>query len=86
MTNKRNYIKLFLRIFRVLHCGKQEKYQIVFNNEEFDRLKKIGHDGELNRFINNIKPYINVPPAVKDRPHVDYIIESNKIRGWELYR
>jgi len=24
MTNKRNYIKLFLRIFRVLHCGKQE--------------------------------------------------------------
>jgi putative restriction endonuclease len=59
-----------------------EEYRILQNNKELDTLRKFGHDGEMARFIKELRPIIKVPPALSDRPHVDFIKQANKIRGW----
>jgi putative restriction endonuclease len=59
-----------------------QEYQIILNDKELTKLKKSGHDGELKRFIKDLRPIIKVPPSVNDRPHIEYIKQANHIRGW----
>lgn len=59
-----------------------QQYQILCNDTKFDEVRELGLDGGMQRFINELRPIIHVPPAVNDRPHVEYIILSNEIRGW----
>jgi putative restriction endonuclease len=59
-----------------------EAYQIIMNDKELTKLKKSGHDGEMTRFLKDLKPIITVPSSVNDRPHIDYIKQANHIRGW----
>lgn len=59
-----------------------EKYQIILNEKELTKLKKIGHDGEMDRFVKTLKPIIKTPPSLNDMPHKDYIKQANHIRGW----
>lgn len=61
-----------------------EKYRVVVNNDRCDQLRNIGFDGGMKEFIAGLRPIINVPPAVGDRPHVEYIRTANKLRGWKL--
>lgn len=61
-----------------------EKYQIMVNTTEMKKLKEIGFDGGMDKFIKDLRPIINVPPAVTDRPNINFIREANKLRGWKL--
>lgn len=60
-----------------------ENYQIIVNTAEIKKLKEIGFDGGLDKFVKDLRPIINVPPAVSDRPNVTLIREANKLRGWK---
>lgn len=57
-------------------------YQIAYNEKEFDKLKEIGLDGGADRFVRDLRAVINLPPAINDRPHVEYIQLANNLRGW----
>jgi putative restriction endonuclease len=59
-----------------------EEYQIILNDKELAKLRRSGHDGEMARFIKDLKPIIKVPPSKNDRPHIEYIKQANHIRGW----
>ncbi len=61
-----------------------EKYQILHNTAKMKKLENIGHDGEMKRFMKDLRPFINIPPAIQDRPHIEYIQKANEIRGWKL--
>lgn len=60
-----------------------EKYQILFSDKSLQKLKTLGLDGGAERFIGDLRAVIHLPPAISDRPHVDYVKTANKIRGWE---
>lgn len=59
-----------------------EKYQTIVNETKMKQLRDIGFDGGMNDFIRSIRPIINLPPAVNDRPNVNFIKQANKLRGW----
>ena len=61
-----------------------EKYQIVFNNSQTDKLKELHLDGGLDKFLNDLRPIIDAPPALTDRPNVNYIKIANQLRGWTV--
>lgn len=61
-----------------------EQYQTIVNTNEMKKLREIGFDGGMDKFIKGLRPIINVPPAVTDRPHLNYIKEANKLRGWKV--
>ena len=60
-----------------------EQYQIIVNTDEMIKLKEIGFDGGMHKFIKDLRPIINVPPAVNDRPNIAFISEANRLRGWK---
>jgi putative restriction endonuclease len=61
-----------------------EQYQTVVNSTRLKYLKEIGFDGGMEEFIKVLRPIINVPPAINDRPNVNYIKAANKLRGWKI--
>ena len=61
-----------------------EQYQIIVNENGMKKLKEIGFDGGMKKFIKDLRPIINVPPSITDRPHMNYIREANKLRGWKI--
>jgi len=60
------------------------EYQIIYSEAKMKNLKKIGLDGGMEKFINDLRPFIHVPPAINDRPHIKFIETANEIRGWQL--
>jgi putative restriction endonuclease len=61
-----------------------EQYRVHVNETEIHRLEGINRVGGLDWFRNNLKTLIILPPALPDRPHVEYIRTANRIRGWLL--
>jgi putative restriction endonuclease len=61
-----------------------EKYEIIANKTKMNKLKEIGHDSGMGKFIKDLRPIIHIPPAVSDRPHLIYIRQANKVRGWNF--
>ncbi len=61
-----------------------EQYQTVVNTTEMQKLKEIGFDGGMAKFIKDLRPIINVPPSITDRPNIKFIKEANKLRGWKI--
>ncbi len=61
-----------------------EQYQTVVNTSEMQKLKEIGFDGGMAKFIKDLRPIINVPPAITDRPNINFIKEANLLRGWKI--
>ncbi|MDP4264829.1 MAG: HNH endonuclease [Bacteroidota bacterium] len=61
-----------------------EQYQIVINETKMDKLREIGFDGGMDIFRQHLRPVIIVPPAVNDRPNVNFIRDANRLRGWNL--
>ncbi|MBT3209467.1 MAG: HNH endonuclease [Bacteroidetes bacterium] len=57
-------------------------YQILTSEKNFDKLKEIGLDGGAEKFINDLRAVILLPPTISDRPHVDFVNLANEIRGW----
>jgi len=60
-----------------------DKYQIIVNDKKLSVLKEIGFDGGMDKFLKDLRPVIHVPPATSDRPHVDFVNQANKMRGWK---
>ncbi len=58
-------------------------YQIIYNEQQFDKLREIGLDGGSDRFVDDLRAVIHLPPSINDRPHVNYINLANRIRGWD---
>lgn len=58
------------------------KYQIIHSEVSFNRLAEIGLDGGAEKFIDDLRAVIYLPPAINDRPHVEYINAANSLRGW----
>lgn len=61
-----------------------DKYKVHYNQPRLVGLHKIGFDGGADKFVSDLQKSIYTPQAKNDRPHKDYIIEANKIRGWAL--
>ncbi len=61
-----------------------EKYQVVVNTAMLKYFNELDLLGGQDSFINGLRPIINVPAAISDRPHIDFVIEANKLRGWTL--
>ena len=59
-----------------------EQYQIVINDAKMDKLREIGFEGGMDTFRNNLRPMIIVPPAVNDRPNINFVRGANILRGW----
>ena len=59
-----------------------EQYQIIVHEEKLEQLREIGFEGGMDNFRNFLRPVIIVPPAVNDRPNVNFIREANRLRGW----
>ncbi len=59
-----------------------ESFKTFVNKKIMDYLKDIGHDGGMKDFVENLRPVINMPPAVRDRPLPKYIKQANQLRGW----
>lgn len=57
-------------------------YQVIYNPSQFDKLREIGLDGGADKFVDDLRAVIHLPPTISDRPHVDYIQTANQIRGW----
>ena len=59
-----------------------EKYETLVNESKISWLGSIGHDEGTEKFINNLRPIINVPPTKADRPNINFIKQANELRGW----
>lgn len=59
-----------------------ESFQTLVNRRKMDYLRSIGHDGGMERFIDNLRPVIHIPPAVRDRPNAANVRQANQLRGW----
>ncbi len=60
-----------------------EQYQIIVNIDEMKKFGETGFDGGMDKFVKDLRPVIAVPPAVSDRPNIEFIKEANRLRGWK---
>ncbi len=60
-----------------------EDYTVLWSRERVAYLKHIKQAEGWDIFIKNLRPIIVLPPAVSDRPHVEYIRMANQVRGWK---
>ncbi|MDQ2808214.1 MAG: HNH endonuclease [Chloroflexota bacterium] len=58
------------------------EYEVLHSPQKMQQLKDIGHDSGMDKFIRDLRPLIEVPPDVRDRPHSKYVEQANKLRGW----
>lgn len=61
-----------------------EQYKIIFKESETHKLQELNLHGGLEKFLSDLRPIIDVPPAILDRPNVAYITTANKLRGWKI--
>lgn len=59
-----------------------EDYSIKLSDTKVSQLEENGLDGGLEEFKNSLRPIIHLPPAIPDRPHIEYIKLANQIRAW----
>lgn len=59
-------------------------YKVVCDESKMDKLKELHLDAGMPKFISALRPIIILPPAISDRPHIEYVRKSNEIRGWKL--
>ena len=70
------------RAFDHVLVSVDNQYRVVTNQAEMNRLVEIGHDGGANDFLARLRPLINLPPAINDRPHIKYLQLGRTLRGW----
>ncbi len=60
-----------------------DDYSIQLNHLQTAELQRLKLSDGLAEFSQALRPIIVLPPAVSDRPHVEYIRIANLIRGWK---
>ncbi|HEX8684701.1 MAG TPA: HNH endonuclease [Ardenticatenaceae bacterium] len=60
-----------------------DDYSVRLSESKVEGLRRISRDGGIVSFRDNLRPMIILPPAISDRPHIDYIRLGNQIRGWQ---
>jgi putative restriction endonuclease len=60
-----------------------ENYQVLTSETQLDKLREVGFDGGMDKFLADLPPTINIPPNRRDQPHKAYISRANKLRGWK---
>jgi putative restriction endonuclease len=60
-----------------------DDYSIQVNRNQTTELQKQKLSDGLEKFSQDLRPIIILPPAVSDRPHAEYIRIANSIRGWK---
>ncbi|MDQ3707504.1 MAG: HNH endonuclease [Chloroflexota bacterium] len=60
-----------------------EDYQVVTSGSRLDKLRGQGLDGGMDKFLEDLRTMIHVPPDGRDRPFKTYVKRANKLRGWE---
>jgi putative restriction endonuclease len=59
-----------------------ERYKIIINEIEVKKLQQEKLYGGFEKFKNSLRPIIDVPPSISDRPNTKFIELANKLRGW----
>lgn len=59
-----------------------KKYQILFKESEVNKLQELNLHGGLEQFISGLRPILDVPPAISDRPNMAFVQMANQLRGW----
>lgn len=59
-----------------------QNYKILYNDAEAKKLHEINLHGGFEKFIGDLRQIIDVPPAMTDRPNVNYVETANRLRGW----
>ncbi len=70
------------RAFDQALIGVGEDYSVQVNKNQISELKKENLNGGLEDFQRGLRPLILLPPAISDRPHIEYLRIANKMRGW----
>ncbi len=60
-----------------------DDYSVKLNQIQVNTLKAEKLDAGFVGFTQNLRSLILLPPAISDRPHVEYIKIANRIRGWK---
>ena len=76
------YLKYLTYFYYILTSTRGPLYSIKLSNTKVLHLKDNGLDGGLEDFKNSLRPIIHLPPAIGDRPHIEYIRLANQIRKW----
>ncbi len=61
-----------------------EDYGVVISQSQISKLKQLKLDSGLDEFSNKLRPIILLPPAISDRPHIEFLKIANQTRGWTL--
>jgi putative restriction endonuclease len=59
-----------------------KQYKTIINLEEIENLKEIKLSGGFDNFKNSLRKIIDIPPAISDRPNVNFVEMANSLRGW----
>lgn len=70
------------RAFDQALIGVGEDYSVQVNKSQTSELKKENLHGGLEDFTRGLRPIILLPPAISDRPHIEYLKIAHQIRGW----
>jgi putative restriction endonuclease len=62
--------------------GIKRNYSIVFNDENFTKLRAIGWDGGERAFRGTCRDAINLPSRREFYPDPDYLVFGQVLRGW----
>jgi len=58
-------------------------YSILTNQDLISEYKSKKLAGGLVEFTQALRPIILLPPAISERPHVEYLSIANRARGWK---
>jgi putative restriction endonuclease len=57
-----------------------ENYSVEINQNKVEQLRAIHRDSGLEEFIGSMRDLIILPPAISDRPHIEYLRLANSLR------
>lgn len=61
-----------------------DSYRIVTNSQAIESLVLSDRGGGSENFRHALRPFIILPPAVADRPHIELVRRANQVRGWRV--
>jgi len=60
-----------------------EQYRVLASETKMNYLLEIGHEEGKESFLENLRPFIILPPAERDRANPEYLKIGMEIRGWQ---
>lgn len=59
-----------------------EGFKIIVSGPLVEELKDMRRADGLERFMDHLRPMIDLPPDRRDRPAAAYVAKANSLRGW----